>query len=200
SKALQSDFSFVVETIKKSDDNACTLVIAEHGTIRSKMNYKLANTACEEALRKGFRAYPRDVREAFPKDEVLKELEAQSFIAMPLVDHKGQTVGLMGVIDTKPMENMQIAESTLQIFAARAAAEIERKRFEEDLNAEKERLAVTLRSIGDGFIATDVEGNVVMINNIAERLTGWKQDQVLSKPLVEIFNILNDRTRKPAQS
>jgi PAS domain S-box-containing protein len=130
----------------------------------------------------------------------LKELAAESFVAMPLVDHKGKTVGLMGVIDTKPMENVQIAESTLQIFAARAAAEIERKRFEEDLNAEKERLAVTLRSIGDGFIATDMDGNVAMINNVAERLTGWRQDQIVGKPLVEIFNILNERTRKPCNT
>ncbi|MEA3187636.1 MAG: hypothetical protein QOD99_1466, partial [Chthoniobacter sp.] len=200
SKALNSEFAFVVETLKKDEDDACTLVIAEHGAIRSKTNYKLAGTACEEALKKGFRAYPRDVREAFPKDSVLKELGAQSFLAMPLTDHKRRIVGLMGVIDTKPMENMQIAESTLQIFAARAAAEIERKRFEEDLNAEKERLAVTLRSIGDGFIATDVEGKVVLINNIAERLTGCKQEKSIGLPLVEVFPIYNERTRKPAHS
>ena len=106
----------------------------------------------------------------------------------------------MGVIDTKQMDNVQIAESTLQIFAARAAAEIERKRFEEDLNAEKERLAVTLRSIGDGFIATDMDGNVAVINNVAERLTGWRQDQIIGKPLVEIFNILNERSRKPCST
>jgi len=201
SKALQTDFSFLVETTKKNEeDNTCTLQIAEHGHIRSKMNFKLSNSACEEVLKRGFRAYPNEVRERFPKDEILKELAAESFVAMPLVDHKGKTVGLMGVIDTKQMENVQIAESTLQIFAARAAAEIERKRFEEDLNAEKERLAVTLRSIGDGFIATDMDGNVSMINNVAERLTGWKQDQIIGKPLVEIFNIFNERTRKPCST
>jgi len=201
SKALQTDFSFLVETTKKNDeDNTCTLVIAEHGHIRSKMNFKLANSACEEVLKRGFLAFPNEVREKFPKDEILKELAAESFVAMPLADHKGKTVGLMGVIDTKAMDNVQIAESTLQIFAARAAAEIERKRFEEDLNAEKERLAVTLRSIGDGFIATDTDGNVAMINNVAERLTGWRQEQILGKPLVEIFNILNERTRKPCST
>jgi PAS domain S-box-containing protein len=201
SKALQTDFAFLVETTKKNDDdNTCTLVIAEHGHIRSKMNFKLANSACEEVLKRGFRAFPNEVREKFPKDEILKELDAESFVAMPLADHKGKTVGLMGVIDTKPMENVQIAESTLQIFAARAAAEIERKRFEEDLNAEKERLAVTLRSIGDGFIAADTDGNVAMINNVAERLTGWRQDQIVGKPLVEIFNILHERTRKPCNT
>ncbi len=201
SKALQTDFSFLVETTKKNgEENACTLVIAEHGHIRSKMNFKLGNSACEEVLKRGFRAFPNDVQVKFPKDEILRELNAESFVAMPLVDHKGKTVGLMGVIDTKPMENVQIAESTLQIFAARAAAEIERKRFEEDLNAEKERLAVTLRSIGDGFIATDMDGNVTMINNVAERLTGWRQEQIVGKPLVEIFNILNERTRKPCST
>jgi len=201
SKALQTDFSFLVETTKKNDeDNTCTLIIAEHGHIRSKMNFKLLNSACEEVLKRGFRAFPNEVREKFPKDEILKELAAESFVAMPLVDHKGKTVGLMGVIDTKQMDNVQIAESTLQIFAARAAAEIERKRFEEDLNAEKERLAVTLRSIGDGFIATDMDGNVAVINNVAERLTGWRQDQIIGKPLVEIFNILNERTRKPCST
>lgn len=202
SKALQTDFSFVVETLRKDDeeDTACTLVLAEHGTIRSRVNYKLGNTACEDVLKKGFRAFQSQVREQFPKDELLRELMADSFVAMPLVDHKGKTVGLMGVIDAKPMQDIGVAESTLQIFAARAAAEIERKRFEEDLNAEKERLAVTLRSIGDGFIATDVEGRVVMVNNIAERLTGWNQQQMLGKRLIDVFNILNEKTRKPAQS
>jgi PAS domain S-box-containing protein len=201
SKALQTDFSFLVETTKKNEeDSSCTLIIAEHGHIRSKMNFKLANSACEEVLKRGFQAFPSGVREKFPKDEILRELAAESFVAMPLADHKGKTVGLMGIIDTKQMENVQIAESTLQIFAARAAAEIERKRFEEDLNAEKERLAVTLRSIGDGFIATDMDGNVAMINNVAERLTGWRQDQISGKPLVEIFNILNERTRKPCST
>jgi PAS domain S-box-containing protein len=201
SKALQTNFAFLVETTKKADEDiSSTLVIAEHGHIRSRVNFKLANSACEEVLKKGFRAYPSDVLDKFPKDEILKELAAQSFIGMPLVDHKGKTVGVMGVIDTKEMENVQIAESALQIFAARAAAEIERKRFEQDLNAEKERLAVTLRSIGDGFIATDTDGNVVLINNVAERLTGWKQEHILGKPLVEIFNIFHERTRKPCSS
>ncbi len=200
SKALQSEFAFVVETIKKGEENVCTLVIAEHGAIRSKTNYKLANTICEEVLKKGFRAYPKLVRETFPNDDLLAELDAESFLAMPLTDHKGKPVGLMGVIDRKAMENVDIAESTLQIFAARAAAEIERKRFEEDLAAEKERLAVTLRSIGDGFITTDTAGNVLMINNIAEKLTGWDQERALNKPLGEVFRILNEHTRKPHQA
>ncbi len=201
SKALNSDFAFVVETIKKgADESVCSLIIAEQGNIRSKINYKLANTPFEEVLKKGYRAYADDVLEKYPNDEILQELAAKSFVAMPLIDHKGRAVGVMGVIDRKPMENIEIAESTLQIFAARAAAEIERQRYEDDLGAEKERLAVTLRSIGDGFITTDVEGRVLMLNNVAEKLTGWEDDLAIGKPLIEVFNICNERTRKPIRN
>jgi len=200
SKALQSDFAFVVETVKKGDESVCSLIIAEQGNIRSKINYKLAGTPFEEVLKKGYRAYADDVRETYPNDEVLQELDVKSFVAMPLIDHKGRPVGVMGVLDRKPMDNIEIAESTLQIFAARAAAEIERQRYEDDLAAEKERLAVTLRSIGDGFITTDVEGRVLMLNNVAEKLTGWEDDTAIGQPLTEIFNICNERTRKPVRN
>ena len=200
SKALQSDFAFVVETIKKGDENVCSLVIAEQGNIRAKTNYRLAGTPFEEVLKKGFRAYTDDVRTHYPNDEVLTELGIQSFVATPLVDYHGRAVGVMGVFDRKPMENIEVAESTLQIFAARAAAEIERQRFEDDLGAEKERLAVTLRSIGDGFITTDVDGRVLMLNNVAEKLTGWMQEAAVGQPLVDVFTICNERTRKPVHN
>ena len=49
----------------------------------------------------------------------------------------------------------------------------ERKRFEQQIAAEKESLAVTLRAIGDGVITCDVDGKVIMMNSEAEKLTGW---------------------------
>ncbi len=71
------------------------------------------------------------------------------------------------------------------------------RRMEESLATEKERLAVTLRSIGDGVITTDTEGRVVLVNKVAELLTGWTQEQSLGKQLGAIFNIVHEKTRKP---
>lgn len=76
----------------------------------------------------------------------------------------------------------------------------ERKRNEAELEGEKERLAVTLRSIGDGVIATDTNGNVVLMNSVAEELTGWVQQEALGKPLSVIFNIINELTRNPCEN
>lgn len=73
----------------------------------------------------------------------------------------------------------------------------ERKRADELIAAEKERLAVTLRSINDGVITTDVDGNIVLINRVAEYLTGWRQQQALGRPIREIFQCLQDKTRDP---
>ena len=73
----------------------------------------------------------------------------------------------------------------------------ERKRIEEALESEKERLAVTLRSIGDAVIVTDRSGRVTLMNPIAENLTGWPETEAKGKPLLEIFNIINEMTGQP---
>ena len=66
-----------------------------------------------------------------------------------------------------------------------------RKSIEKALFEEKERLSVTLSSIGDGVIATDTEGNVVLINRIAERLTGWSHAEAMGRFIEDVFFIVN---------
>lgn len=76
----------------------------------------------------------------------------------------------------------------------------ERKKAEVALVAEKERLAVTLRCIGDGVIATDVKGNIVLMNKIAEGLTGWKIKDAQGKNVHEVFVLVDRSTRKTCPS
>ena len=68
------------------------------------------------------------------------------------------------------------------------------------LASERERLLVTLHSIGDGVISTDAQGRVLLINQVTETLTGWTQDEAAGRPLSEVFHIVNERTGEPAQS
>ena len=74
-----------------------------------------------------------------------------------------------------------------------------RKQAEEALAAEKERLAVTLRSIGEGVITTDTAGTIVLMNGAAEGLTGWRQDEAVGRPLREVFRIVDGRTGEPRE-
>ncbi|TAK03081.1 MAG: PAS domain S-box protein [Candidatus Manganitrophaceae bacterium] len=76
----------------------------------------------------------------------------------------------------------------------------DRKRGEEALAAEKERLAVTLGSIGDGVIATDVTGRVLFINRTAEELSGWFQEEAVGRPLSEVFHIVHEKSRADCEN
>ena len=76
----------------------------------------------------------------------------------------------------------------------------ERKRIETMVADEREQLAVTLRSIGDGVITTDIKGNVVLINKVAEGLTGWKQAEARGLPIKDVFPLLDEKTNEPRVS
>ncbi len=71
---------------------------------------------------------------------------------------------------------------------------------QQQLEQEKETLAVTLRSIGDGVITTDVEGRIVFINKVAEDLSGWINGEAQGKPSTEVFNIVNEKTGRKCAS
>ena len=69
-----------------------------------------------------------------------------------------------------------------------------------ELLQEKERLQVTLRSIGDGFITTDTFGKVTMINKVAEQLTGWSQKDAKDSDITDVFHIIDATSRKVSQN
>jgi PAS domain S-box-containing protein len=66
----------------------------------------------------------------------------------------------------------------------------------QQLAAERERLAVTLRSIGDSVVTTDAEGRIVLMNPAAESLAGWTQQESRGRPFSEVFQVLDERTRE----
>ena len=76
-------------------------------------------------------------------------------------------------------------------------------RAEEALAAEKERLDITLHSIGDGVITTDLLQRIILFNPVAEQLTGWTSAQAVGRSLAEVFHLINKVTRQavvnPAQ-
>lgn len=90
------------------------------------------------------------------------------------------------------MSLSEMMEAEQKFYVAMVRDVTEQKRFEKELAAEKESLAVTLGSIGDGVITTDVQGRIIMMNNEAERLTGWSSQEGIGKPLKTVFNFVVD--------
>ncbi|HXD74098.1 MAG TPA: ATP-binding protein [Vicinamibacterales bacterium] len=85
------------------------------------------------------------------------------------------------------LETRRLHEETVQaLLVARQA--------EQALREETERLSVTLRSVGDGVIATDLDGTILLMNKVAEDLTGWSSDQAVGQSLAHVFQTFDPET------
>jgi two-component system, cell cycle sensor histidine kinase and response regulator CckA len=89
-------------------------------------------------------------------------------------------------VDERTRDLNQLNEQLEQRVVARTA----------ELENEKERLAVTLRSIGDAVVATDVDGSLVLMNRIAEQLTGWSSEEAKGRRLSEVVRLLEPTSRQ----
>jgi PAS domain S-box-containing protein len=114
-----------------------------------------------------------------------------------LAKHTGTTTLAVGRTRKLVSFPIEISLSQMEVdgqklYVAMVRNVTEQKRFEKEIAAEKESLAVTLRSIGDGVITTDVQGRVIICNNEAERLTGWSSADAIGQPLKAVFNVAID--------
>jgi PAS domain S-box-containing protein len=98
------------------------------------------------------------------------------------------------------MRSSVIIFNRLVLFVSLVIFASSRRNVEKRLREQREWLKVTLASIGDAVIATDVKGSVIFINPIAESLTGWSMPPAANKPLNQIFRIINEETREPVEN
>ncbi len=106
-------------------------------------------------------------------------------------------LGLIHIADRgTDMVSLDLVNS-LEDVVPQVGLSIRRLWAEQELAGEKGRLEVTLRSTGDGIIATDMAGTVVLLNRAAEQLTGWTQKEAVGRPIREVFYIIDERNRQP---
>lgn len=112
-------------------------------------------------------------------------------ISAALITNEDQALGLEAGADAYLVHPIDP-----HVLLATVQALLRTKRAEESLAREKERLAVTLASIGEGVITTDARGNVELLNDTAERLTGWLQAEARGQALDDVFCVIAESTRE----
>ena len=94
---------------------------------------------------------------------------------------------------------MQDEDNTPVRLAGSHSDITERKQAEEALFHEKELAEITLHSIGDAVVTTDIRGHIEYMNPVAEKLTGWPLDEAKGRPSLEILNLINEKNGEPAE-
>jgi PAS domain S-box-containing protein len=120
-----------------------------------------------------------------------------AFAGFPLsVDNR--LVGVMAVYSRKQLSAAEF--DAMASVANDIAVGIERKTAQEQLQENQEWLRVTLASIGDAVIATDIQGRVSFLNGVAQDLTGWMQAEALGQPIAEVLATFDETTRRPTEN
>lgn len=126
-------------------------------------------------------------------------------VITPLRDKDGKLRGFTKVTRdlTQWREAEEYARRLLQEEAARKAAEAstqDAQQAREQERRQREQLHVTLSSIGDAVIVTDVRGRITFMNPVAVMLTGWAPEEAAGQPLDQVFRIINEETRQPVEN
>jgi PAS domain S-box-containing protein len=147
-----------------------------------------------------------------PREEALKPLPKSRFFTSPPYSYKEILEKIELTVSEGPQtfewllkrkdENLLWTEISLNLtqlngrdYIIAVQRDIDaKKRAEQKLATEQKRIAVTLRSIGEGVIATDTAGNISIINEAAEKITEWSADEALGKNSAEVFNLIDDQS------
>ena len=123
--ALSVSYAIVSERI---DNELHALAFWAHGELQSTPTYLYEVTPCKRTLQDGHFYCGNLVQQQFPHSFDLAEMEAQSYLGIALRDSENQPIGTLCILDQQPIQDPKRATQILEVFAARAAAELERQR------------------------------------------------------------------------
>lgn len=135
---LQVRHAVVTQCLSSVKHRVSTLAFWQNGLLVNRQEYDVAGTPCEQVVTGQVTYIPDQVQSSYPTDLDLAKLEAVSFLGIPLVSRIGEVIGHLAVLDNKPMVADSTREMILHIFAARAAAELERQQAEQALQQARE--------------------------------------------------------------
>jgi PAS domain S-box-containing protein len=140
-KALRVEYASICELVKPDRYRLQTIAVYGNGQLLPSIDYAMTGTPCEQTIQQHVYICPDRLQQYFPHDPFLQQIDVQSYMGLVLQDSTGQALGLLSIMSCQPFSETQLMTEILNIFAARAAAELERQRSQLDLQQQKQDLA-----------------------------------------------------------
>jgi signal transduction histidine kinase len=136
-----------VATMPDNSEGIRTLAVWAGNDYAPNMEYGLTHTPCHDVTEQSMCFHSCNIQADYPLDTLLVEMQAESYVGMPMIDTEGKTLGILSAIDTKPIDENKhlLALSLVSIFAARAAAELQHQDREQELERKVAQRTEALR-------------------------------------------------------
>ncbi len=157
------------------------------GRLVDDVEYPVEGTPCARVLDGRVCSIRHGVAEAFPEDKELARLGAQSYVGAALLGSSGQPIGLVNAIHERPLDEVVRPEMVVQVFASRAAGELQRRRTEGELERQRIFAESLLDMVASLVMVVDAEGRILRFNRACEKATHWAEDEVRGKRFWEVL-------------
>jgi PAS domain S-box-containing protein len=175
--AVGTRYAFVAEFV--GGTRVRTLAYWCQGRIIDNVEWDVTGTPCEDVVRGKLCHYPSGVKTRFPDDRALVEWGIESYLGVPLQGAQGEHLGHLAVFDERPLPEEPRRLFSFRIFAARAAAELERLRYEKQLRESEERFRDLYEEAPIGYVQEDLQTRFLSANRAAQRILGLRPDEVV---------------------
>src|SRR6516225_8302974 len=174
--AVGTHYAFVAEFA--GGTKVRSLAFWRRDRITDNVEWDVIGTPCQDVVRGNLCHYPTGVRDRFPDDRPLVDWGIESYLGVPLCDVQGRHLGHLAVFDERPMPAEPSKLFTFRIFAARAAAELERLQFEKQLLESEEQYRDLFEEAPIGYVKEDLDSRFLAANRAALRILGLKPEEV----------------------
>lgn len=181
--ALGAQGGFVAEFLPGDRATARSIAAVVDGVLIDSFDYTILGTPCERLLTSDSCVMAERVAEQFPQSHRLVALNAQGYVGRRLDNSAGEPVGLLFVVFKDPLTHVEFITSTLQIFAARAASEMERQQ----IDAHVREQAALLDIAREAILVKDMDNRIIYWNRGAERTYGWTAAEAIGRDSLEML-------------
>jgi|GEM_PF-2330176 len=172
----------LIDTVDRSvSEVAETVSLCVDGVVQENVSYSLVGTPCDTVLDSEVCIYNCHIQELFPNDQILIDWHAESYAGISLWDSKGNTIGLIAVVDVKPFTSAPFIDTILHLVAVRVSAELERVTVERQLYLSEHRYRSTFHTAGISIATIDLEGKFLTVNKRFTELFRCTKEQIIGQ-------------------
>ena len=180
-QTVQVSMVFLAERVEETFPIVQGIAFWHEDRFESKFEYNCLDGPCEKVFEGEAVYISQGVQSLFPKNPTVKTLHLESYCGTPLFNSKGEIVGNLAIMDHKPLNMNAQDQSLLQVFAARAGAELERKRAQEALQESEERYRALYDEAPLMYFTVDMDLKILSVNQFGAKMLEYDHEDLVGQ-------------------